>query len=241
MNVMVSKLEDGVSVDALRAALASALQAQVKSDEAVSRQRAGIDRARGGVRAAEAAAKDAEKAVTKAREAHAEAIAAAAANDAAPPASGVRAARQAQVDSEDEVEAAKAALDQLRGDLPTVEAAAREANIAVEAAINAILAPHARQLLAKGMELKCQLAPVVAVLSALSNDTPAGKPHDQYLDAAKMHKPLAEVRKDDQAFFETFNKFDRGGADPWVSARERLRADPDAALPDFAALLPATP
>jgi hypothetical protein len=236
MNVMV-KPEDG---DALRGALAACLQAKGKADRLVERQRAGIDRARGGVRAAEAVAKEAEVEIVKSRQLHAKALAEAAAGDTVPPASGIHKARNAAVEAQDMVEATKAALEDLKAGLPTVEAAASESNIAVEAAINAILAPHARQLLNKGMELKCQLAPVVAALLALSNDTPAGKPHNQYLDAAKMHKPLAEVRKDVQAFFETFNKFDRGGADPWASARARLRADPNAELPDFAALLPVT-
>ena len=77
--------------------------------------------------------------------AHAQALADAAAGDAAPPISGMRAARQAVVDAQDEVEAAKGALAQLKGTLPDYEAELREAEIAVEAAISAILAEASKK------------------------------------------------------------------------------------------------
>ena len=220
-------VEDGVSVVALRAALASALHAKVKADEAVGRQRAGIDRARGGVRAAEAAAKEAEKAVTKARETHAEAIAAAAANDAAPPASGVRAARQAQVDAEDEVEAAKAALAQLKADLPAWEKAAVDAEVEVQKAISEILEPCARQLVHRARQLEQQMAPIRQALEDLCADS-----------TEPSRKPLANVRAEAAGFLQPVRKItDLHAPNLFRALRERLRADPNAELPDFVALL----
>jgi len=224
---VVSARKDRVNEDPLRVALVAALAAKAEADEAVKRQRSGIDRARSLVRAAESAVEEAEKGVTTAREAHAAAIADASANDTAPPASGMRMARLAKVEAEDEVEAAKAALAQLKADLPAVEANARAAAVAIDAAISLILAPYARQLLAKAIALKSQYSPVIAELWAIFQDTPAGKPFDQHFDAQKGQAPLAEIRKEIEIFFETFAKFDRTGVnDPWKSARERLREFP---------------
>jgi hypothetical protein len=227
MNVMVSKLEDGVSVDALRAALAACLQAKGKADEAVSRQRAGIDRARGGVRAAEAAAKEAEKAVTKAHQTHAEAIAAAAADDAAPRASGVRAARQAQVDAEDEVEAAKAALAQLKADLPAWAKTVANAEAKIEETISAILEPYARQVLDRARELERQMAPVRKALEDLCDDS--NEP---------SRKPLANVRAEAGRFLLPVRPIaDLHAPNVFRALRDRLRSEPYYALPDVAALL----
>ncbi len=85
----------------------------------------------------------AEEGVKESRAAHARAIADAATADAAPKASGMRAARHAVTDAQEEIEAAKEALAQLRGDLPGLIEASGRADIAVEAAISAIPAPHA--------------------------------------------------------------------------------------------------
>jgi len=219
---VVAKSKDRSLSD--RSALIAALEAKQEADNLLARQKAGIDRARALVRAAEAAVEEAEAAVVQAREEHADAIAQASADDTALPASGVLAARAAKTTAEDQLEAAKSAHAKLRADLSAYEANAREKNIAIDVEISLILAPFARQLLAKAIALKSQYSPVIGELWAIFQDTPAGKPFDQHFDAHKGQAPLAEVRKEIEIFFETFAKFDRTGVnDPWAQNRLRLR------------------
>jgi chromosome segregation ATPase len=221
-----------ISSDPLRTTLAAALKEAAVAQRGVEQQRGGIERARAAVRAAEAAVKSAEKGVEEARQVHARAIADAATADAPPPASGVRAARQAVTDAQDELEAAKGALDQLKADLPGWEEAARTADVAVEAAISEILAPHAQALLAKVQELSRQLSPLRSALRALFETAPARA--DEYFAWDQGRRPLSAVLEAARSYFETANHI-AGCADPWRAARELLRADAFAELPDFAA------
>jgi len=235
MKLVVAKPEDRSGSD--RSAFIAALEAMKEANNLLARQKAGIDRARALVRAAEAAVDESEKGVVQAREEHADAIAQASADDVAPPASNVRAARAAKTAAEDELEAAKAAHAKLKADLPAYEANARAATVAVNSAISAIMVPHARALLSKAIALKNALSPAVSQLYALLfSDTPGGRPFHEQGDAVKGQAPLAEVLKEIEIFFETFAKFDRTGVnDPWARAREQLRADPYAEL-NFPAL-----
>jgi hypothetical protein len=232
---VVAKPEDPPGSD--RSALVAALAAKAEADEAVKRQKNGIDRARALVRAAVEAVEAATKGLTTIHEEHAAAIAEAAASDTQLPTAGaVRMARQKKIDAEDELETAKQALDQLKATLPEFEANAREKNIAIDVEISLLLAPYARQLLAKAIALRSQYSPVISELWAVFADSAAAKPFNEHRDVAKGQAPLAEIRKEIEIFFETFAKFDRTGVnDPYKSFRERARENPYAEA-NFAAL-----
>jgi hypothetical protein len=133
-----------------------------------------------------------------------------------------------------------------RVDLPAWENAAREADIAVEAAISAILEPHARQLVDRAQEIRLMNMPIRQPLCALFNDNPSGQTGANYWADERGQKPLEAVRNEVKEFLSAFNavedKDEQG--DPWRSARERLRVDPfcaavrlraaDALAPPFA-------
>jgi hypothetical protein len=92
----------------------------------------------------------------------------------------VRAARQAVVDAEDELEAQRAALAQMRADLPNWQTEIVAADTEVEAAISAILAPLAEKLIARGREIASQLSPIREALAALWGE-PSPANHDEAL------------------------------------------------------------
>ena len=218
------------AADPLRAALAAAIEAAREAREAVARQRAAIEKTRSSIVAATKAVQTAQEGVEKAREAHAQALADAAATaDAQAPASGVRAARQIVEDKEDELSALKGALAQLKAELPSWENAAREADIAVEATISAVLAPHAHALLERAAAIARDLSPLRGALLAILSDHPA-----QGADVVAFEKgrvPLSEVQNAARSFFHRVSAVDdKQAVDPWLQARERLRADPFAAL-----------
>jgi hypothetical protein len=223
------RTKDGVA-DPLRAELAAAIKTAEEARAAADRQKAAIERTRSSRLRATAAVKVAEEGVGKAQEAHARAIADAAADDAAPPTSGMRAARQAVVDAQDEADALKAAVEELKARLPDFEAAAREADIAVEAAISAILAVQAQQLLAKADAIARELAPLRNALFALWKDNPSGTV--DLLAFQRGRAPLAEVQTAVAAFSEAVNAIDK--SDLWEQARDALRSNAYAPLPDFA-------
>ncbi|MGB8738904.1 MAG: IS21-like element helper ATPase IstB [Xanthobacteraceae bacterium] len=172
----------------------------------------------------------AEEGVKESRAAHARAIADAATADAAPKASGMRAARHAVTDAQEEIEAAKEALAQLRGDLPGLIEASGRADIAVEAAISAIPAPHAESLLARAQELTKLLAPLRAALGGLFESTSTA--FGESFSFEQGRRPLAPVLESVSAYFASTNVI--GRTPVWRAAREMLRADPFVTLPNFA-------
>ena len=219
--------------DPLRAQLAQALEAAREAREVVDRQRAAIERTRSSVAAADKAVTVAEKGVEEARAAHAQALADAAAGDAAPPISGMRAARQAVVDAQDEVEAAKGALAQLKGTLPDFEAELREADIAVEAEISKILAVAVQELMDQAAEIARELLPLRrALLAFVMNDSPPRVSDRLAFDRGRQ--PLREAQAAVDAFFQAYDSIEDSQIDVWAFARKQLRADPHAPLPDVA-------
>jgi hypothetical protein len=216
--------------DPLRVGLAHAIDDAREAREAVERHRAAIERTRSSLRVAEKTLTVAEKGVEEARAAHAQALADAAASDTTPPASGVQAARQLIVLAQDEIEALKGALAQLRADLPAWENAVREADIAVEAAISAVLAVKAQQVLDKAREIARGLSPLRNALAALLKDHPSGAA--DYLAFERGRKPLAETQAAVAAFFQTINAVDNKN-DTWKQAREALREDAQAPFPEM--------
>ena len=220
--------------DSLREALATKQQEAKEARQRADNLRAAVERARGVVRRLEQAVTAADKSITKAREEHAAAIASAATSDTAPPASGVRAARQAKADLEDELEAAKAALTKLKADLPAWEEVARKADIETEAAVNAVLVPHVQAVLEMVMNLHRQLVPLRLVLASLCELPPTQWAEQPAWEKAQA--PLQQVRAAIESFVTQEGKIvEPTGETVWQRARALLRENPHAALPDFAA------
>jgi chromosome segregation ATPase len=229
---------DKHSTNPLRATLADALQ---KSDEAklcVNRQHKAVEKTRFSIHAAQRAVEGAEKNLNKAQHEYAAALADAAADDedAPAPKSAVPAARQAIADAQDEVESRKNALAQLKADLPAWEAAARDAEIAVETAISAVLAEEAQKLLDKARVIDEQLMPFRKALAPLGLHQSSGM--TDILAFERGQKPLEQIRSEVTAFLYGTQIADQEAADAWRSARELLRADPYAQL-DFTAIVTA--
>ncbi len=218
------------AAEPMRVALAALLQEMGDAFAAVEKHKAAIERARFNVRSGEKLVKAAEEAVTTAQRTYADELAAAASDDAASPPSGFRAARQDVINAQDELEAGKLAYAQLKADLPSWENAARESDVAVEAAISAILAVSARQILDRAYELGRQLTPLKNILAALWNERAPTTAEYQAFDRGR--RPLAEAKASAATFFQAIKMID-DKSDIWRVARERLRADPFCELPDL--------
>lgn len=230
------RVKSEARVDPLRQRLADALKEAEAGHQAVARCRAGIERARAAKRAGETAVKASEEAVKTAQKDHAAAIAKAAADDAPPPASAVRAARQAAIDAADELGAAEGAVAELKTSLPGLIADARTADIGVEAAISAILAPEAKALLVRARSVQKLLMPLKRALAQLFERLPV--PMDEALAFQRSRRPLEGIQAEVRKFFETIDADGGDRANPWSAARELLRADPHAELPFIAPPLP---
>jgi|SRR5487761_1822875 hypothetical protein len=227
------------SGDPLRDALVAALREARESNEAVRRQREAIEQIRGRVFGElPAAAKKAQEAVEAAQRDYAVALADAAANGSAPPASGVKAARQAVQDAQEEVDAQKAALAQLRADLPAWENDAREKQIVVEKAISLILAREVQPLLERARKILREFIPYRILFNALVRGSSISS-HEGKADAIAIrrgHEPFDEATRALNQFLQEARAVDDRFPDIWQETRERLRADPYAALPNFAEL-----
>jgi hypothetical protein len=233
MRIVSSLQQKDAGADPLRVALAEALETARAAKEGVERQKAAIEKTRSSVRAAEAAVLTAEANVKKAQETHARAIADAATADDTIPISGIRAARQNVTDAEDQAAALMVALAQLRQDLSAWQADAREKEIAVEAAISAILAEAARKLIEKAAEIARELSPLrKALLAFVLNDRPPGVTDHLAFDRGR--EPLLEAQAAVDTFFQSFDGIEDKQFDLWTAVRKRLREDPHAPLPDFA-------
>jgi hypothetical protein len=218
--------------DPLRTALAAALREAAEARESVENHRAAIDRTRVAVRDAEKAVAAAEAGIQTARQNHAAALADASSSNAAPPASGMRKARQAVEDAQDHLESTKIALGQLKQDLPSWEAASREASIAIDRLISQILDAKIQKMVDQGNEIFRQLAPFRRVLMPFWHDRPSGVVDVQGWELGRQ--PLAAAKTAARAFIrDLLNAHDVEQSDPWEAAREKLRHDPNAPLPEF--------
>lgn len=220
-----------------RAELAAALEAAAEAREALNRHKQAIDRTRSSVRAAEKAVEVARKGVTKAQEEYGLALADAAVadDDVLPPTNLARLASAGLEDAESELVALRSAGEKLRRDAPAWERHAAEVDAEVEAAISAILAPHAQRLLDRLRELIAEAQPYRSLLAGLLDshadrivDHTGRRPIEPQLDAARK-----------LTWVYSLDDMPVSGAS-WTAARAALRADPCAVLPDFVAA-PAPP
>jgi hypothetical protein len=220
-----------------RVALANAIREAGKARRALEQRKAGIERLWAEMREGEAQIERLRKTARKAEATHIDAIAKAAALEKAAPASGVPAARQAVTVAEDHLAALRAARQKIEADMPLFEKDAINADIEIDWLISLILVPLAERLIARGQQIAAQLAPLRNSLAALWVE--ASRPQAWEAAAAfdAGRKPLAQTRESIEAFLRETHVVERSVPDPWLAARERLRADPNAALTEFDELL----
>ena len=228
--------DQNADVDPLRAALAVAIKDARKVRDAFERHRLGVERTFQAVIAAEAALEKATAGVAKAQEAHVAAIAHAASAGTATPRSKVPAARQAAADAADELEAQKAALTQMRNDLPNWGREVAAADVQAEAAISAIFAPLAENLIERGEKILAKLTPIRNALATLRGEaSPLG--HDAALAFEDARKPLVFTMEMVSAFLTNSRAIERVQLDLWAEARALLRTDAYSPLPEGLGIL----
>jgi hypothetical protein len=239
MTSNVSRLprKAGPSVDPLRAALADAVAKAKEAREALAAHTAGIQRVEHDLRVARVRVDAGEEAIEKAKRAHAAAIARAAASGKPMPVSKVKEVRQNIAEAQEEVDAAKEALDTLRQEQPHLEGDVRLADVEIDKLVSQILIPHVMRLMERGREIAAQLAPIKGILTAFwsEDDRPSGWDAQSAFDDGR--KPLEETKAAVADFLRSTGAFERAARDPWAAARARLREDPHAELSELDALL----
>jgi uncharacterized protein YhaN len=212
-----------------RAELAAALKAAAEAREALERHRRAIDKTRAAQHASDRAIEAARKGIAESSEEYglalAEASAAAADDDVAPPTNKARLARAALADAEDESSALNAALAKLRRDTPAWERHVAEADAEVEAAISAILSRHAQKLLDQLAELIQQTQPLrESVLGLL-------EAHADRAVGFAGQQPLSEQLAQARLLAMCYGHTELIAAEvPWTAIRARLRAEPFAVI-----------
>jgi hypothetical protein len=224
--------------DPLRTQLAAALTAAKQARDAVARREQAERRLSDDAREAEQQIEKLQKAVRKAEAAHIDAIAKAAALEKAAPTSGVPRARQAVTVAEDHLAALRAASKKVEADVPELQKEVVACDAEVERLISEILKPIAEQIIERGRQIAEQLLPIKSTLSALwcQSDRPTQWDAGAAFDIG--HAPLKETRAAAADFLRSTNAFERAVPEPFLIARAKLRADPQAELPpELTALL----
>jgi pyruvate-formate lyase len=147
MNVTAIR-KNGANGDPLRSALREAI-ARMEQAQAVADDKDNVAaRARQFLREIDGRIEEAVTGVSAARETHAAAVVDAIARGEKPPAAtGLKAARAAETDLQDQRDAAQSSIDTIRQDKAAAMAELERAERAVQAAIAAVLEPEARKLL----------------------------------------------------------------------------------------------
>jgi chromosome segregation ATPase len=210
-----------------RAGLVAALQAAEAAKAALTKHRAAIDRVRSQAYGMDGKIKAAETKIEEERAAHARVLADAATENMPAPASGIKAARQALSELQDERETVKIALHDLRAHLPDAEYASLQADADVDAEINKLLQPLASELIARDRRLTAELAHVRGTLAALLS---SGDILQADRDWRVKRTSLTDLVRED--FGSSYGEKEGGvSANVWREARAALRRDPNAPLP----------
>lgn len=231
-----------------RQPLRAALEAKAKAARAVEFRLAAIDRARGILVEAEVALEAARAGVEAARERHADRIAEAAAGGTAPATPGtVRQARAAERDCEDDVDAARGALERLASGLPELEEQHALAASAVIAAANAVVAPIAASAVSAVRQARAKYFDAAAVLMVLLAAGDEDKDEDvaelslvRSLTAREQRaEPLKNVKAEASDLLlngPVLLDAERPAAfatqEAWRRWRQDLRTNPDAVPPE---------
>jgi len=175
-------------------------------------------------------------AVARAREHQGRRAAAAIAAGHAMPASTTRAARNRELEIEDERDSAQVALQALIEQAAAADEEKTRAELHVGAAINAILAHEAVRLVDELEKLKLEIADRQSVLYFIGNR--GSIPHGNYMhQVSELSAPLAKIEPKITEAMEVGLIFDHVFAEQnpiverWAAACVVLRRDADAPLP----------
>jgi hypothetical protein len=207
---------------ALRAAIENA--ASVKAD--LAKRQASLEAATEHVVRAEQRLRTASAAVGQAREEHIERVANALGDGREPPsATSVQAARDAESEARDELDAARAAAEQIKSNIADLESDVSVANRARDRALAQFLEPTCRRLTAEVRErhekFVCARTALLEVATATLFDTWS----ETYKEAH-----LAANQPDFRLHGDTASR-SSATREQWETALKALRTDPDAALP----------
>jgi hypothetical protein len=228
--------------DPLRALLARAQDAASNAHAKLARKRKAADELQRIVWGDPAKVEAAEKAIEKAGAALATAIGdAAAEGKEAPNGAGVRKARQALVEVQDQAAANKVAHTAMRADIKEIETEVRDSDVAVEAAISAIIAPLASEAIERTAKLVEMVRPHCEALAALWAEVDRPSAFDAQMDFNTARAPLDALRKRAAEVLQSAKSIYRASPDPWIEARKMLRADPHAKLDQLSMLLGGKP
>ena len=211
--------------DPLRQALVDAIADLAEAQRRVANNAMATRKCWSALTAAEAAAAKAERGIAEARVSAAADFADAMEvdpDDTLPASGMVALARASHADALETIESVRVSRDQLRRALPDLEADARTASAAVDAAISEIIAPHAQRLIDKLQALIAEATPLRQLIRDLLNGHLAQnfgygalKPLQPQLDAA-----LVVMRHPDTGH----------AAGVFAAIRAALRADPFAVI-----------
>jgi hypothetical protein len=231
-----------------RAALRSAIAAVDEARRALERHRAAIGLAKQRIAQATGRAETARAATNQARRKVAENLANELTGAEPRPKTGRKAlifvAREKH--AANEVDTARAALDHLTKTLPDAENAVAVAENGVLVEINALMAPLVRRFLAEGEEARRTFISMRVALRALARDFEplpkfAQDAGSSFRASAARAEPLGGLRDEAENFgrFGLYHSRDEEAetefqvAKLWHQAREALRTDPDAVLPEI--------
>jgi hypothetical protein len=233
--------------DPARLQLAAAIRAVAKAKATLAAHVQAIDRAREQTYASEREVEQARSGVDAAKTAFAGELADALARGAPLPATSaaVKSAEAAVVEAQRTAESTATARERLRADLRSCEIAVFLADNDVVAAVNAVIAPLAEQILEQGEAARRTLFRTAAVLNFLR--APDGDPRSDFFwkpgddwklshDAGeKRRAPMAEINKEIERFLARFRQdIDTNAIETlqqWRAWREMLKRDANATPP----------
>jgi hypothetical protein len=212
--------------------LKAAIKEAQSARRAVNRQKEAVSRLFAQQVAAEAAIPAAEKEVAASRDRYIEAVAAAAASGGVgDPVSTEAEAMASLAFKRDKIHTLRAARKVVEDEMEGWEEQVVEADTEVERLISLIIADHVAILIAEAEELERRLRPYRAALMAFTRDH-TDRPREWHLQASfdKSRAPLQETADQIWGFFRELRQCDAGPDNPWKAIRERLRANPEAAI-----------
>jgi hypothetical protein len=215
-----------------REALATAITSAADAERTADRGRVAVARATELVAELESKLAVAVSSVARAREHQGRRVAAAVSSGRVMPASVMRAARDAELEAEDALESALAAVEQLRTRLTDFEDESRRAALNVEAAVNAVLGVAAAPLIEEFERIKSELPKRQSALHYIRMRAFVDR-----VEIPALAAPLAEISPRIEQAIEIGLHFHPVAADQhpvaerWRQACAALRSDADAALP----------
>lgn len=216
------------SPDPLRAALAKAIERDTTAEVAGLRARGAVERAQTMVAEAQANLDNAKSNLGDVRAACAERAILAVANGKKLEADrATREARLREADAEDQLQAARVALERITKEADAQWDGFRAARKDLERAVNGVLLGEVPRLLTEGKKMHDDLIGRAKVISDLISFDHLGVPKE-LRDEARFF--VMRIQNLQAALGDVFYRSPE--ASRWASAREALWSDPDAPLPN---------